>query len=115
MASAAKVTIAEVENLVEPGENRPGLYPHPGHICQTGRAGRENPISSRNRLGVYRKMEKVKLEGLPREMIALRISKEIKDGDYVNLGIGIPTLISNWKKAGISCSKRRLVCSNQDH
>ena len=41
-------------------------------------------------------MEKVKLEGIPREMIALRISKEIKDGDYVNLGIGIPTLISNW-------------------
>jgi 3-oxoacid CoA-transferase subunit B len=41
-------------------------------------------------------MEKTKLEGIPREMIALRISKEIKDGDYVNLGIGIPTLISNW-------------------
>ena len=41
-------------------------------------------------------MENVKLQGIPREMIALRISKEIKDGDYVNLGIGIPTLISNW-------------------
>ncbi|MFC2038193.1 CoA-transferase [Chloroflexota bacterium] len=38
----------------------------------------------------------VKFEGLPREMIALRISKEINEGDYVNLGIGIPTLISNW-------------------
>ena len=35
-------------------------------------------------------------EGLPREIIALRISKEIKDNTYVNLGIGIPTLISNW-------------------
>jgi 3-oxoacid CoA-transferase B subunit len=41
-------------------------------------------------------MEKVKLTGIPREMIALRISKEINDGDYVNLGIGIPTLVSNW-------------------
>jgi len=39
---------------------------------------------------------RVKFEGLPREMIALRISQEIKEGDYVNLGIGIPTLISNW-------------------
>jgi len=38
----------------------------------------------------------MKLEGIPREMIALRVSKEINDGDYVNLGIGIPTLISNW-------------------
>jgi len=37
-----------------------------------------------------------KFEGLPREMIALRASREIKDGEYVNLGIGIPTLISNW-------------------
>ena len=37
-----------------------------------------------------------KFEGLPREIIALRISKEIEDGSYVNLGIGIPTLVSNW-------------------
>ncbi len=39
---------------------------------------------------------KVKFEGLPREMIALRVSREIKEGSYVNLGIGIPTLVSNW-------------------
>jgi len=37
-----------------------------------------------------------KYEGLPREIIALRVSKEIQDNSYVNLGIGIPTLISNW-------------------
>lgn len=37
-----------------------------------------------------------KFEGLPREIIALRVSKEIEEGQYVNLGIGIPTIVGNW-------------------
>ena len=31
-----------------------------------------------------------------REQVAARASKELKDGFYVNLGIGIPTLVSNY-------------------
>ena len=35
-------------------------------------------------------------QGLSRELIALRASKELHDGMYVNLGIGLPTLVSNF-------------------
>ncbi|MEN8765531.1 MAG: 3-oxoacid CoA-transferase subunit B [Wenyingzhuangia sp.] len=33
---------------------------------------------------------------LTKEQIAQRISKELKDGYYINLGIGIPTLVANY-------------------
>ena len=33
---------------------------------------------------------------LTKEQIAQRIAQEIRDGDYVNLGIGIPTLVANY-------------------
>ncbi|WP_461791687.1 3-oxoacid CoA-transferase subunit B [Pedobacter sp.] len=33
---------------------------------------------------------------LDKHQIAKRIAKEIKDGSYVNLGIGIPTLVANY-------------------
>ncbi|MBV8325456.1 CoA transferase subunit B [Chryseobacterium sp.] len=39
---------------------------------------------------------------LTKEQIAKRISKELKDRYYVNLGIGIPTLVANYVPDGIS-------------
>ena len=33
---------------------------------------------------------------LTREQIAARAAMELKDGDYINLGIGIPTLVGNY-------------------
>src|ERR1700740_1622971 len=38
---------------------------------------------------------------LDKEGIAKRIAKEIKDGYYVNLGIGIPTLVANYIPDGM--------------
>lgn len=39
---------------------------------------------------------------LGKEQIAKRIAKEVKDGYFVNLGIGIPTLVANYVREDIS-------------
>src|SRR3972149_1538294 len=44
----------------------------------------------------------MKSAGLTRELIALRVAKELRDGMVVNLGIGVPTLVSNFIPEGMT-------------
>jgi 3-oxoacid CoA-transferase subunit B len=37
-----------------------------------------------------------------RERIVTRVARELKDGDYVNLGIGMPTMVANYVPPGVN-------------
>ncbi|HEV2262546.1 MAG TPA: CoA transferase subunit B [Candidatus Rubrimentiphilum sp.] len=39
---------------------------------------------------------------LTRTQLAARVAQELRDGEYINLGIGLPTLVSNYVPPGIT-------------
>jgi 3-oxoacid CoA-transferase len=105
MASAGKITIAEVEELVPLGLLNPNDIHVPGIYVQRIFQGsnyekriEQRTISKNRTTGEAENIVQQKgfSFGLDKNQIAQRISQELKDGYYVNLGIGIPTLVANF-------------------
>src|SRR6266540_2539714 len=100
IATCGKVCVAEVEQLVEIGELDPDQVHTPGifvnRIIQGAKY--EKRIEFRTTQGAAAS----KKENPVRELMAKRAALELRDGFYVNLGIGIPTLVSNYIPAGIN-------------
>ncbi len=99
MAMAASCTIAEVEHMVPSGGIDPDSVTTPGIFVQRLFQGRnyEKRIEKRTLLGGG-----VAEPDPRRERIVKRAAKEMKDGFYVNLGIGMPTLAANYLPEGVS-------------
>src|SRR5882724_5985689 len=99
IATCGKVTVAEVEELVEVGELDPDQIHTPGiyvdRIIQGARF--EKRIEFRTLAGATGKKDSP-----IRELMAKRAAQELRDGYYVNLGIGIPTLVANYIPEGIN-------------
>ena len=107
MAAAGKITIAEVEELVPIGSLDPNDIHVPGIYVQRIFEGKnyEKRIEQKTiSEPAIESIEEVKKTGvgLDKNQIAKRISKELKDGYYVNLGIGIPTLVANYIPEGMN-------------
>lgn len=102
---AARVTIAEVEEIVPTGSLDPDQIHVPGILVQRVIKG-EQYIKPIEKLTVH-KPEGITIPGTPKqqkihEIVAKRAAKEVKHGMVVNLGIGIPTLISNYVSKDIN-------------
>lgn len=97
-AKAARVAIVEVDEIVEPGAIPPELVDLPGIFVA-------RVVKSTEQFNLWRRPERRPSDkprlyngkpGLTRAGIAKRAAALVKDGTYVNLGVGIPTMVSNY-------------------
>lgn len=98
MAKAGKITVVEVEEVVEPGVIPPEQVHLPG--IYVDRVVHSSSFEKRIERLTEEGAGNVKLTPA-RERIVKRASKEFSNGMYVNLGIGIPTLASNYVPADV--------------
>jgi 3-oxoacid CoA-transferase len=104
-ATAARVTIAEVDEVVAAGELDPEAVVTPGiNVDRVIHCERqlEPEVLRAIAAALGRPMDLEVRErefgprGIPPDMMALRAARLLRRGEYVNLGLGLPALVSNY-------------------
>ena len=92
MASAAKCTIVQVKEVVPLGTLDPEVIVTPGIFVQ-----RVVAVDDRRKVSILAdgSMNTV-MNRFTRQQMAARVARDIPEGAYVNLGIGLPTMIANY-------------------
>jgi 3-oxoacid CoA-transferase len=97
-AKAARVAIVEVDEIVEPGAIPPELIDLPGIFVS-------RVVKTTQQFALWKRPERRPSDkprlyngkpALTRAGIAKNAARLVKDGTYVNLGVGIPTMVSNY-------------------
>lgn len=96
-AKAAKVTIAEVEELVEVGEIPPDQVHLPGVYVQRIVKGEKYM----NQIYRHGGSNTGPAQDVHRDVIGKRAAREFTNGMYANLGVGLPTSAANFVPEGI--------------
>jgi 3-oxoacid CoA-transferase len=100
-ATGGRVTLAEVDEVVEPGGLDPECVVTPGvYVDRVVRT--EHPLDVEEVRALSRRYGRAihveprpDLGGLPPDLMTRRAALLLRDGEYVNLGLGLPTLLSN--------------------